>query len=310
MQWTSTRPRGRSAVRLGVWLALAVAIGLGLGLAVDVVRLGGPEGWLAARGWSPPYESLGRLVTVGDRQLYLDCRGAGSPTVVLENGLGSGADGWGFVLPRVADRTRVCAYDRAGIGRSTAAPRRTVADAVEELHQLLAAAGERPPYVLVGMSLGGSHVRMFGSAHKGEVAGIVLVDAYLPDADYAYGLGLDSGMLDDWARGLDDTSRTIEAVEHLDWVASVEQLKASTLAGLPVEVLTVDQHLRFVDPHLSAADVERLIAAQRRWIEALSPGRTRLTVADRSGHVIQLDRPDLVIGAIDRLVDLARAPRQ
>jgi pimeloyl-ACP methyl ester carboxylesterase len=291
---------------MAAMLAVAVVVGLAIGLAVDIVRLGGPDAWQAAHGRSPAYEPLGRLVQVGDRRLYLDCRGDGSPTVVLENGLGSGADGWGFVLPRVAERTRVCAYDRAGIGRSQSAPRRTVTDVVEELRGLLAAAGERPPYVLVGMSLGGTHMRVFAGAHRGEVAGVVLVDAYLPDADYASRLGLDPAMLKDWARGIDDTSRTIEAVERLDWNASLAQLRASSVAGMPVQVLTVDQHLRFVDPRLSPADVERLIDAQRGWIEALSPGKTAITIAERSGHVIQLDRPDLVIQAIDRLVARSR----
>jgi pimeloyl-ACP methyl ester carboxylesterase len=297
---------GRSRFRTVALLAVAVPVGLAIALAVDVLRLGGTDAWLAAHGRTPAYERHGRLVQVGDRRLYLDCRGSGSPTVVLENGLGSGADGWGFVLPRIAERTRICAYDRAGIGQSEPAPRRTVADAVEELRALLTTAGERPPYILVGMSLGGTHVRVLAGRHADETAGVVLVDAYLPDADYASRLGLDGAMLQDWARGIDDTSRTIEAVERLDWAASVSQLQASSVAGLPLEVLTVDQRLRFVDTRLSPVDVERLIDAQERWIEALSPGMTRLTIAERSGHVIQLDRPDLVIQAIERLVALSR----
>ena len=300
----------RGLLRTPIELLLALALGLGLALAIDVVRLGGPDAWLAAHGRSPDYVPLGKLVEVSGRSLYLDCRGSGSPTVVLENGLGTGADGWGFVLPRMAEKTRVCAYDRAGIARSEAAPRRTVSEAVQELRELLRAAGERPPYVLVGMSLGGTHVRLFAGRHQDEIAGVVLVDAYFPDASYAGGLGLDPTMLRDWARDVDETTRTIEAAERLDWAQSIAELRESTLRGLPIEALTVDQHLRYVDPRLPPADVERLIAAQRRWIEALSPGLTRLTIAERSGHVIQLDRPDLVIQAITRLVDGANATRR
>src|SRR5207247_8987128 len=107
-----------------------------------------------------------------------------------ENGLGSGAEGWGFVLPRIAERTRICAYDRAGIGQSEPAPRRTVADAVEELRALLTTAGERPPYILVGMSLGGTHVRVLAGRHADGTAGVVRVAACLTYADYAYRLGL------------------------------------------------------------------------------------------------------------------------
>lgn len=290
-----------------VRVALGLVGGIAVALAVDVARLGGTEAWFAARGVSPPYDARGRLVDVGDRRLYLDCRGSGAPTVVLENGLGSGAGGWGFVLEEIAERTRVCAYDRAGIGRSDGAPRRPVSAYVEELRELLAAAGERPPWVLVGMSLGGTHVRVFAARHPDEVVGLVFVDAYMPDIRLPSASRLPPAVTADFRAGFEATARSIEATEPIDWHASLAELASAPVAGRPVEVLSVPQELRLVheqlDPELRAV----LIDEWEAWIHALSPGRTRITIAERSGHIIQLDRPDLVIEAVARVLAAARS---
>lgn len=110
--------------------------------------------------------------------LNIDCSGQGSPTVILDSGLGVPAVGWNFVQPQIAKFTRVCSYDRAGYGWSTPGPMpRTSGEIVKELHALLAAAGEKPPYILVGHSFGGFNIRVFNGAYPGEVAGMVLVDA-------------------------------------------------------------------------------------------------------------------------------------
>jgi len=110
--------------------------------------------------------------------LNLDCSGHGSPTVVLESGLGAPAICWNFVHPEVAKFTRVCSYDRAGYGWSAAGPMpRTSAEIAKELHALLAVAGEKPPYILVGHSFGGYNIRVYNGSYPGEVVGMVLVDA-------------------------------------------------------------------------------------------------------------------------------------
>lgn len=110
--------------------------------------------------------------------LNIDCSGQGSPTVILDSGLGVPAIGWNFVQPQIAKFTRVCSYDRAGYGWSTPGPMpRTSDEIVKELHALLTAAGEKPPYILVGHSFGGFNIRVFNGAYPGEVAGMVLVDA-------------------------------------------------------------------------------------------------------------------------------------
>jgi pimeloyl-ACP methyl ester carboxylesterase len=128
--------------------------------------------------YSPP----GQLVDVGGHQLHIHCIGAGSPTVILESAFpGTSAD-WAWVQPQVASATRVCAYDRAGLGWSDLGPEpRDASQIAAELHTLLDRAGIRPPYILVGHSLGGLFVRQYAAHYPNELAGMVLVDATHPD---------------------------------------------------------------------------------------------------------------------------------
>ncbi len=162
-------PRWRRMRRiLFALLALPVALALA-GLSYEAVMSA-----TDARRYPPP----GRLVDVGDHHLHLNCTGTGSPTVILEGGKGVTSLHWSLVQPRLAQETRVCAYDRAGLGWSEPGPLpRTPERVVEELHTLLQAAGEPGPYVLAGHSLGGRYVRLFAALHPHEVAGLVLVDA-------------------------------------------------------------------------------------------------------------------------------------
>jgi pimeloyl-ACP methyl ester carboxylesterase len=119
---------------------------------------------------SPP----GKLVDIGGRELHIQCSGAGSPTVVLVAGGGAFGIDWALVQPKLADRVRVCSYDRAGLGWSDAGPAdETVEQTIEDLHALLRNAGERGPYVLAGASIGGIYVRAYQRGYPSEVAGLV-----------------------------------------------------------------------------------------------------------------------------------------
>jgi len=125
------------------------------------------------------YPPPGQLVDVGGYRLHINCQGGANentPTVVMEAAEFSLS--WDSVQPEVAKFTRVCTYDRAGLGWSEASPYpRTAANIVEELHTLLEQAGEKPPYVLVGHSKGGMYVRLFAHTYPNEVTGMVLVDS-------------------------------------------------------------------------------------------------------------------------------------
>jgi pimeloyl-ACP methyl ester carboxylesterase len=123
------------------------------------------------------FPAIGRRLSVGRRALDIHCEGTGSPTVVYESGKQIPGFFWQPILHRTASFARSCWYDRAGMGWSDPAPApRTAKDIAMDLHALLHAAGERPPYVLVAHSLGGFYARVFNGLYKNDVAGLVLVD--------------------------------------------------------------------------------------------------------------------------------------
>jgi pimeloyl-ACP methyl ester carboxylesterase len=140
-----------------------------------------------AQGADPPtpaviasidYTQPGDLVSLaGGRRLNLRCRGAGSPTVVLDAGGANWSYTWRFVQPAMARFARVCSFDRAGYGFSDPSDRpATAANIVDDLHAALAKADIRPPYVLVGHSAGGLYMTLYADLYLSEVAGMVLVD--------------------------------------------------------------------------------------------------------------------------------------
>jgi pimeloyl-ACP methyl ester carboxylesterase len=128
------------------------------------------------------FPAPGKLYDVGGHRLHLACRGEGSPTVVLSNGLGENSAWWARVTGPVAEAARVCAYDRAGQGWSddAATPQDGVQSA-EDLHTLLTEAGEQGPYVLVGHSTGGTFAMTYAARYPEQVAGLVLLDSASPE---------------------------------------------------------------------------------------------------------------------------------
>jgi pimeloyl-ACP methyl ester carboxylesterase len=125
---------------------------------------------------------LGRSVDVGGRTLNIYCAGEGSPTAIFESGGNDPGYDWVLVQPKVAGFTRACWYDRAGVGWSDPPTiPRTSASIANDLHELLKRADVRPPYVLVGQSIGGEYVRVFTAKYPAEVAGLVFVDSSHPD---------------------------------------------------------------------------------------------------------------------------------
>jgi pimeloyl-ACP methyl ester carboxylesterase len=128
------------------------------------------------------YPMPGRLIDVGGHSLHINCTGTGSPTVVLEPGMGEPSTAMAWIAPDVATTTRVCVYDRAGRGWSESAP--APQDGVQtatDLHTLLERAGEQGPYVLAGHSAGGIYVLNFAQLYPQQVAGVVLLDSMHPE---------------------------------------------------------------------------------------------------------------------------------
>lgn len=163
------------------WI-VCVCLGL-FALAVLVTIVGVAYEMLARRHAAQKFPPPGKLVDIGGRQIQLDCRGIGSPTVIFESGLDlSGSLSWSAVHDEIAKTTRACAYSRAGImwsdARDTPQNGKSIA---EDLHVTLSKAGEQGPFVLVGHSLGGPYIMTYTKYFSAEVAGLVFVDATHPE---------------------------------------------------------------------------------------------------------------------------------
>jgi pimeloyl-ACP methyl ester carboxylesterase len=190
--------------------------------------------------------------------------GKGSPTVVVENGLGDFSFDWSLVQTRVARFTRICTYDRAGYAWSDPGPSpRTFAQLNLELRDALAKLGERGPYVLVGHSFGGPVVRQFVLTYARDVAGLVLVDSAKEDLRVA--IQGKAVRLSDGARGA-VIPRPREEMRESDWPASPAAPGApltQALEPLYTRLAPAEQKL-----HLWAQALPEIEAAeddQRQW---------------------------------------------
>ena len=297
---------GRMAVlRHPARLLLVVIAGLAVAVLIDVARSGGPTTWLLRHRLPAPIAASvgdGRRIDVGGHFLSIDCRGSGTPTIVLESGMGDGIAGWAPVHDELATSTRTCAYDRAGRGGSDARDRHTVADAADDLRTLLTDAGEQPPFVIVGHSLGEVHARVFADRFRDDVAGLVLVDGFSVDLEADWVHPLLGDLRSEYEERVQELRELVAAVEGLDWSASEMQLRDADVDGLSVIVLRAPR----AEPRLDAATNDDIAAAWQRAYESLSPGHVRYELAWGAGHVIQADRPDLVIAAARELVARTR----
>jgi pimeloyl-ACP methyl ester carboxylesterase len=146
-----------------------------------LVALGGAFETVSDATGSGPAAPISGTYTVGDRELYLECSGSGSPTVILFNGLSGRTPHWAWVKQGVARGTRVCAFDRAGQGWSEGgAVAQDARRLSEDLRALLAAAGVPGPYVLAGHSVGGTYALAYAMTFPSDVAGVALIDSATP----------------------------------------------------------------------------------------------------------------------------------
>ena len=272
------------------------------------------------------------LLDIGGRSLYREARGSGGPTVILEAGYRSVASVWTddlvqpdspreMVLPAIARRTRVCAYERPGVAavidgvlipsRSDPVPMpRNAASVVSDLHAWLAVSGEPGPYVLVGHSLGGLFVRLYAATYPAEVAGLVLVDAWSeeletllgPDEWEAY-VALNSAVPQQLA-GYQD----LETVDFAGASAAMrEAAKASPLPNLPLAVVSKGQPFGVTADQLGFAPevLESSWELAQQGLAGLVPG-VRHLIAAESSHYVQLEQPELVVEAILAVLDAVR----
>lgn len=243
--------------------------------------------------------------------LHIHCVGLGTPTVILESGLGNDGTAWSAVEPEMARFTRVCDTDRAGTGRSSPAPRphgnRQMA---HELHELLTRAAVPGPYVLVGHSMGGTNVRLFASEFPTEAAGVVLIDVPTGD-EWPRTFALHSeASKDEFKAGLLKLSEGIDFDTMMSGLAEVEASNRS-LDAVPLVVLSRGREPIPLPPGVTAeaaAQVAQMHEGAQAQLSRLSSNSVHIT-AKNSRHFIQWDAPGLVVAAVHEVVDAARNHR-
>lgn len=324
-----SRPRWPRALRNTVRTVGGLA-----GLLAIMAAGGAAYEAIAAAGDASLYPPSGRLVDIGGYRLHLDCRGMGSPAVVMDAGLGGSSLDWTLVQSELATATRVCVYDRAGMGWSDAGPKpRSPARIAEELHLLLSNAGLPGPYILVGHSLAGKNLRMFASLHADDVAGMVLVDARSEQVDAAaspadvdafraalegqavmYAVARRLGLARLFGASLVDQPLLSPAIaselallqtqpaaiaettaEGLARSADDAALASSTLGSLPLVVIAAEA---------SMVEIPGWAAAQQALAKLSTQGR--LVVAEHSHHPVQIEEPNVVIDAVREVLASVR----
>ena len=282
-------------------------------------------------------------MTLADgRQMYLDCRGAGSPAVIFDAGAGGWSKDWTPVHDEIAKTTMACAYDRPGHGLSDPRPLPLDTAAVaDDLDAMLTAAGIAPPYVLVGHSLGSYHVRHYANTRFDKMAGMVLVDpsadgqkarfnAAMPklvaELDKRGAAAKEAGCIERLreklvlrgdplfakCNGTNDPDLFEQTQSEIDSMegASTEQLTASrrSYGDMPLIVLTRGDNEKGMPPELTKADREAFAKLWTQFHEemaALSSSGERRVIPD-AGHFIQGDKPQAVIDAVNEVVTRAR----
>lgn len=238
--------------------------------------------------------------------MHVRCVGHGDATVLLISGFEGDLTGWSAVEPAIAGRARVCSYDRPGTGMSDpATSTATFTTQARDLHALLTTIGEVGPYVLVGHSFGGAAAVTFASLFDEEVAGLVLVDASPTTWPGALcGVADDGSTAAAIVRTICTDSYPVTGnSERLDvGAAFAEVARIVSLHSLPMTVITATH--RELPAGLATTEVDRLEQAwsegQQRWLSLSSSAR--LVSVDDSGHHIEIERPDVVIDEIVRLL--------
>jgi len=327
----SVPPYLRASIVLAVALAMTGSRGNARIPPAVISSLAEPAAQKPSTGSSPVSGDFAGLVTVAQgRGIYLQCSGAGGPTVILEAGLRVRDDYWSYntaktpeesVFPGVAKLTHVCEYDRPGtvIGealdqrsRSDPVPMpRSAISVVDDLHALVESAHLPRPFVLVGHSMGGLFVRIYALKYPGDVSGLVLVDA-LPDGLEHYLTAEQYALFVRLNTEIPPEMQSYKGYETIPFAPAFEALRIletkGSLKPMPLMILSRGQPVALpsdVPPGFSAA-LERAWRIQQDRLVKLELGAQQV-IATESDHYIMLRQPSLVIRAIRDVIDAVRA---
>ena len=302
---------------------IRILVGLS-GLIVATAFTGAAYQWLATRQDLAATPPPGHLVDIGGYRLHLWCTGDGAPAVILDTGLGGSTPDWGFVQPEVARFTRVCSYDRAGMGYSDPGPSpRTARRIASELAELLVRSGIGGPVVLVGASIAGFDVRVFASDHPERAAGLVLVDASHEDDAHEVPtmvrfvpLLSTIGVLRLFG-GSFAFGQSIESLPpSVRQFAQATRFRAAGYQAAAGEIIHIRESAGEVRSSRRKLTIPVLVVtgargADENWRrlqqdQASLSDRGCLIVAQQSGHVVAVDQPEVVVDAIRTVVETAR----
>jgi hypothetical protein len=246
--------------------------------------------------WAACSANLDGKFTVNGHELYLSCAGGPGPTVIIEAAIGGDHSLWP-IAERIRDKAYVCVYDRPGNGESSVPDKpMTARTDVADLHALLEEANIPRPVVMVGHSYGGLIAWMEAVEHPDEVAGVVLIDASHPDQFARW----EAVMTDDQRRQL---RAPFANFPYVDFVTSLQEAgdEFGSLPPIPLTVITganVDQSA--CDDGLPCQEMHTIWLALQNEYAALRPDARHVEAS--TGHYVQDEDPDLVVGEIFRLL--------
>jgi len=321
------------------WILAALGVLAGIGALYQLIS--------EARD-KPKHPLPGKLVDGGGHRLHINCMGEGSPKVVMDaGGAGSSLD-WSLVQPEVAKFTRVCTFDRSGLGWSYPGREGGISQRiVEELESLLSNAKIEGPYVIGGQSFGGQNMRLFASQHPDKVAGMVLVDSAHEDwAKIKFQAPWHTRLMEDvrqlifglypilarlgWlrlrhrpmgvAQELPTEVRTVATALGLrsrafDWVPGVLtkiEVSDNQLRNSPplpdIPLTVLSAHTQYEPWGIPAAEADKYWMELQADLASRVPNSTHI-VSETGGHGLHIDEPELVINAVRQIVETVRAKR-
>jgi len=334
------RPRSTSIVLRRLRLVLLPLVAL-IALAVAVSTT-----WNAilALHFRSPSVAPGAIYTVNGLPMHIFCTGKGSPTILLDAGLGDDSLVWDKIQPALSRSTRVCSYDRAGFGWSAPGPDPQDANSVtRQLHGLLQQAGVHGPIVLMGHSAAGLYIRDYASRFPQDIAGLVFVDASTPLQDTRWSPQLRSEENKDY-RSHELLIKTVQvlgiarlrgfcsAIEpgvepylselHFEHecnepIAAIQQertafrrsgnqtVRTGPFGDLPILVISRDPAHSLHDPVGLAAEHASVWNQMQEELKLLST-RSRRIIAEGSGHQVMNDRPDVLEREVPRFIEQIR----